>query len=156
MLTKLEIYAIVLVLLAAVGTALYFRGHHVGYTEAKDEYAAAALKQAQESQAKEQAQRDQLLQASTNYEQQIAQIKVDAASKPPSVVRVCNRTAEATVSSTAKIAFGLGGSDPAGLGGANGSDHPESTDIGPDLDAYKIAVQNMALQCSKIQQNWPK
>jgi hypothetical protein len=42
--TKLELYGIVLAILMACGAAAYFKGHHSGYLEARNEAAAALLK----------------------------------------------------------------------------------------------------------------
>lgn len=146
--TRLEAYGIALLILILAFVGAEFHGRHIGRQEQRDEFAAQALKQAEQSRAAEQAERDKLLQVSTSYEQQIAQIKVDAASRPARVVRLCNNPAT-TVPETA-AATGESQSSPATQpAGTNG------VDIGPGLRDYAADFKACAIQVNALLDAWP-
>lgn len=147
--TRLEIYGIALVVLILAFVGAEFHGRHVGRQEQRDEFAAQALKQADESRAREQADRDKLLTVSTNYEQQIAQIKLDAANHPPRIVRLCNAPAANPVPGTTAASGQSVGQAP------NGSDQSNGEDIGPRLRDYAADFQACAVRLNALIDAWP-
>lgn len=147
--TKLELYAIgLLVLLAIVGGG-YYKGHHDGVERTEEKFAEAALKQANESRDKEQAERDKLLTVSTDYEKQIAQIKVDAASRPIPVVRLCDATTTATVSTTTTAA---GQSQSSATVESKGT---AGRDIGGPIYDFADDFKACAVQVNSLLDGWP-
>lgn len=150
MLPKLELYAIGALLLLAVAAALYFKGHHDGVERTEEKVAAAAAKQAEESRQHEQAERDKLLSVSQSYEQQISQIKVDAASRPARIVRLCDATTTATVSSSTTA---TGESQSSATVESSGT---AGRDIGRPLYDYADDFKACAVQVNSLLDAWPK
>lgn len=145
---KLELYGIALVVLLAVMAGAYFKGRSNGVDATEDRYAQAALQQAQESAKKEQADRDKLLNVSISYEQQLAQSKIDAASRPARVVRLCDVTATSLPQAPTPTGEPL--PQAASESGAG-----TRFDIGSRLRDYSERYQACAIQVNALIDAWP-
>lgn len=148
---RLEIYGLALLVVAAIVTGAEFHGRHVGREQSDEKHERAALKQARESAEKEKAERDKLLERSTNYEQQIAQIKLDSANRPARVVRLCDATAASgSVPGAATPAGEPFAEAPNGSGGTPGRD------IGRQLYDYADDFKACAIRVNTLIDSWPK
>jgi len=124
----------------AIGAAEKEKSYQEGY--------AAAQKQAEQ---KERMDRDMWASESQSYEETIYALRHPAVPVPEHHL-VCHNTTPASrpVPADPAPAGEPGQANPAELGAAN------EFDPGPAFDAYALDVQEMAIQCSKIQEGYLK
>lgn len=150
-LQRLELYGIAIVILGLLFTGAEFHGRYVGRNETKDEFAAQALKQAEESRATEQAQRDKYQAGVISYEQQIAQLKIDAATRPSKSCWV-PKPATTVVPETSVAPARIEPTSANGPSGANG----EFIDVGPAITQTAYDCKAIAIRLNKVLELWPR
>lgn len=151
MIAKWELYLIAALLTCAACLASYFYGHYEGTMETKTEYAAAALKQANESREAEQAERDKYQAGAIDYERQISQLKLDAVAKPAKSCWV-PKPATADVSEASATSTRP---EPTSANGP-ARETGEYLDVGSALKAEAYDCKAIAMRLNKVLELWPR